>query len=61
MKAKTIIVNSFAVFATACLLLTTACRKDKKEDNNTDAAADNAMAEAYFDDVDNMSQEAYYI
>lgn len=61
MKAKTIIVNSFAVFATACLLLTTACRKDKKEDNNTDAAADNAMAEAYFDDVDNMSQEAYNI
>ncbi len=57
MKTKQIIFRTMLVIATSGLVLT-GCRKEKQEDSDTSGSTDNAMAEATFNDVANISDEA---
>ncbi|MDQ3111477.1 MAG: hypothetical protein M3R17_16440 [Bacteroidota bacterium] len=56
MKTNRIIFNTCMIVAAAGLMLT-GCKKDE-EDNDTSAASDNAFAEAAYNDVTNISDEA---
>jgi hypothetical protein len=55
-------ITSFLVVAAIIGTTFTACKKDKtvmdEEDNDTSAAADNALAEGNFNDVNNMADQA---
>lgn len=57
MKTKQVIFKSMLVIATSGLILT-GCRKEKNEDNDTSGSSDNAYAEATFNDVNNIADEA---
>jgi hypothetical protein len=56
MKTNRIILNAFLVIAASGLMLT-GCKKDE-EDNDTSSSSDNALAEATYNDVTNISDEA---
>lgn len=56
MKTKRTILKSLLVIATTGLVLT-GCRKEKNEDNDTSGATDNAIAEGYYNDVNNIADE----
>lgn len=56
MKTKSIITALFVV--TTISIITTSCRKKKDKDNDTSAAADNALAEITFNDVNNIADQA---
>lgn len=59
MKTKRIILKSLFVIATVSLVMT-GCKKDKEsdEDNDTSSSNENAIAEASYNDVDNICDEA---
>ncbi|CAN5915976.1 hypothetical protein BH11BAC7_BH11BAC7_24870 [soil metagenome] len=56
MKTNRIILNACLIIAASALMLT-GCKKDE-EDTNTSASSDNAFAEATFNDVTNIADEA---
>lgn len=56
MKTNRIILNACLIIAASALMLT-GCKKDE-EDNDTSTSSDNALAEATFNDVTNIADEA---
>jgi hypothetical protein len=56
MKTNSFVIRTFVIAALSATVFT-GCRRDE-EDNDTNAAGDNALAEAMFADVTNISDEA---
>jgi hypothetical protein len=56
MKTNRVILNTCMIIAASALLLT-GCKKDE-EDNDTSASSDNAFAEATYNDITNICEEA---
>jgi hypothetical protein len=59
MKTNRIIIAAMLMLGTSAFIMT-GCKKDNTEDNDTSSASDNALAEATFNDVTNISDEAGY-
>jgi hypothetical protein len=57
MNIQHLITRSIPLLAFSALLVT-GCRREENEDNDTNAASDNAMADAMFADVTNITDEA---
>src|SRR5687767_7026923 len=60
MKTSTSIFRSLLVLSLAAVAITACRRDDKDEDNDTSSASDNAFAEASYNDMSTIADQASY-